>query len=189
MIWLHLIASKRIGHWTKTRRLFARFSGPESSIHTRYSADFTITTSSFRFSVHRTPTRCLSQDPQDHGRDPDRYSCRTARTSVCDAGQRTGSAECAHSFSRAFGEQATVTTRVVTVRKHGAISSRSETSRNISGSLSGRVRGRSDIRYSQRARVFHEFDGDYYTRDNHHQPPSCPPRLSAPIRGGPDGRR
>ena len=44
--------SERIGHWTKTRRPFARFSGPESSVHTRYSADFIITTSGFRFSVH-----------------------------------------------------------------------------------------------------------------------------------------
>jgi hypothetical protein len=47
-----ITTSERIGHWTKTRRPFARFSGLESSVHTRYSADFIITTSGFRFSVH-----------------------------------------------------------------------------------------------------------------------------------------
>jgi hypothetical protein len=44
--------SERIGHWTKMRRSLARFSGLESSVHRRYSADFIITTSGFRFSVH-----------------------------------------------------------------------------------------------------------------------------------------
>jgi hypothetical protein len=34
------------------RRSLARFSGLESSVHTQYSADFIITTSAFRFSVH-----------------------------------------------------------------------------------------------------------------------------------------
>jgi hypothetical protein len=38
--------------WTKTRRFLARFSRPESSVHTRYLVDFTITTSGFRFLVH-----------------------------------------------------------------------------------------------------------------------------------------
>ena len=46
-----ITTSERIGHWTKTRRPFARFSGLESSVHTRYSADFIITTSGVRFSV------------------------------------------------------------------------------------------------------------------------------------------
>jgi hypothetical protein len=43
---------ERIGHWAKTRRLLARFSGPEASVHSRYLVDFTITTSEFWFSVH-----------------------------------------------------------------------------------------------------------------------------------------
>src|SRR6266850_6686334 len=37
-----------------TRRFLARFSGLESSVHTRYTADFIITMSAFRFSVHTT---------------------------------------------------------------------------------------------------------------------------------------
>jgi hypothetical protein len=44
--------AERIGHWTKTRRLLARFSAPEASVHTRYLVDFTITTSGYKFSVH-----------------------------------------------------------------------------------------------------------------------------------------
>jgi hypothetical protein len=40
------------------RRFLARFSGLESSVHTRYLADF-ITTSGFRFSVH-TPAMSVS---------------------------------------------------------------------------------------------------------------------------------
>src|ERR1019366_1495 len=44
--------SEHIGRWIKMRRSLARFSGLESSVHTRYSADFIITTSAFRFSVH-----------------------------------------------------------------------------------------------------------------------------------------
>src|SRR5258707_188118 len=46
--------SEHIDHWIKMRRSLARFSGLESSVHTRYSADFIITTSAFRFSVHTT---------------------------------------------------------------------------------------------------------------------------------------
>ena len=38
----------------KDRRSLARFSGLES-VHTRYSADFIITTSAFRFSVQSCP--------------------------------------------------------------------------------------------------------------------------------------
>lgn len=48
---------ERIGHWTKMRRFLARFSGLESSVHTRSSAGFTITTSGFRFSVHTREPR------------------------------------------------------------------------------------------------------------------------------------
>jgi hypothetical protein len=44
-----ITTSERIGHWTKTRRFLARFSRPESSIHTRYLVDFTITTSGLGF--------------------------------------------------------------------------------------------------------------------------------------------
>ena len=47
-----ITTSERIGHWTRTRRFLARFSGPEASVHPRYLVDFTITTSGFRFSVH-----------------------------------------------------------------------------------------------------------------------------------------
>jgi hypothetical protein len=47
------------GHWIKMRRSLARFSGPESLNHARYSADFIITTSGFRFSVHTGATRLL----------------------------------------------------------------------------------------------------------------------------------
>ena len=46
------MTSGRIGHWTKMRQSFARFSGLESSVHTRYSAGFITTTFAFRFSVH-----------------------------------------------------------------------------------------------------------------------------------------
>ena len=44
--------SGHIGHWIKMRRSLARFSALESSVRTRYSADFIITTPGFRFSVH-----------------------------------------------------------------------------------------------------------------------------------------
>jgi transposase len=44
-----ITTSEGIGHWTKTRRFLARFSGPESSVHTRYLVDFTITTSGIGF--------------------------------------------------------------------------------------------------------------------------------------------
>src|SRR5208282_573580 len=39
-------------HWRKMLRSLARYSGPESLIHTRSLADFITTTSGFRFSVH-----------------------------------------------------------------------------------------------------------------------------------------
>jgi hypothetical protein len=42
------------------RRSLARFSGLESSVHTRYSADFIITTFAFRFSVHTGDERARS---------------------------------------------------------------------------------------------------------------------------------
>ena len=44
--------SERTGRWAKMPRSLARFSGPESLIHTRSLADFITTTSGFRFSVH-----------------------------------------------------------------------------------------------------------------------------------------
>jgi transposase InsO family protein len=47
-----ITTSERIGRWTKTRRPLARFSGLESSDHRRYSADFIIIMSGFRFSIH-----------------------------------------------------------------------------------------------------------------------------------------
>src|SRR5437588_3611916 len=46
--------SEHIGHWIKMRRSLARFSALESSVRTRYSADFIITTPGSRFSVHTT---------------------------------------------------------------------------------------------------------------------------------------
>jgi hypothetical protein len=44
--------SEHIGHWIKMRRSLARFSALESSVRTRNSADFIITTPGSRFSVH-----------------------------------------------------------------------------------------------------------------------------------------
>ena len=44
--------SEHIGHWIKMRRSLARFSALESSVRTRYSAAFIITTPGSRFSVH-----------------------------------------------------------------------------------------------------------------------------------------
>lgn len=45
--------SERIGRCTRMRRFFVRFNRPESFVHTRSSAGFTIITSGFEFSVHR----------------------------------------------------------------------------------------------------------------------------------------
>jgi hypothetical protein len=47
-----ITASERIGHWTKTRQPFARFSGPEASNPSPSLADSIAITSGFRFSVH-----------------------------------------------------------------------------------------------------------------------------------------
>src|SRR5258706_3754194 len=44
--------SERIGLCTRMRRFLVRFIRPESFVHTRSSAGFTITTSGFEFSVH-----------------------------------------------------------------------------------------------------------------------------------------
>src|SRR5450759_2586523 len=44
--------SERIGLCTRMRRFLDRFIRPESFVHTRSSAGFTITTSEFKFSVH-----------------------------------------------------------------------------------------------------------------------------------------
>src|ERR1019366_1804099 len=46
--------SERIGLCTRMRRFLVRFIRPESFVHTRSSAGFTITTSGFKFSVHTT---------------------------------------------------------------------------------------------------------------------------------------
>src|SRR5664280_296644 len=56
----HRAGFRRYWRWKSRRECLdhivvfgeARFSGLESSVHTRYSADFIITTSGFRFSVH-----------------------------------------------------------------------------------------------------------------------------------------
>jgi hypothetical protein len=44
--------SERIGHRARMRRFLARFIRPDSFVHTRSSAGFTITTPEFEFSVH-----------------------------------------------------------------------------------------------------------------------------------------
>src|SRR4030081_3637457 len=47
---------EHIGHWIRMRQSLARFSGPESSPQIRSLADFIVTTSEFKFSVH-TPNQ------------------------------------------------------------------------------------------------------------------------------------
>jgi hypothetical protein len=59
--------SERIGHCTKMRQFLARFSVPESSGLTRFSAGFITTTFGFRFSVH-TPSRERSETRWKHRR-------------------------------------------------------------------------------------------------------------------------
>src|SRR5664280_714814 len=54
--------SERIGLCTRMRRFLVRFIRPESFVHTRSSAGFTITTSEFKFSVHTTSTRLRDLD-------------------------------------------------------------------------------------------------------------------------------
>src|SRR5665647_2013142 len=44
--------SEHIGHWTKTRRSLARFSGLESLVHTRSLADSITITFEFRFALY-----------------------------------------------------------------------------------------------------------------------------------------
>jgi hypothetical protein len=59
-----ITTSERIGHWAKTRRFLARFSGREASVHSRYLVDFTITTSGcfgFRY-THQAMAKRLSMD-------------------------------------------------------------------------------------------------------------------------------
>src|SRR5262249_49667780 len=46
--------SERTGRWTRMHRPFVPFSVPESSTHTRSSADCITITFGFRFSVHTT---------------------------------------------------------------------------------------------------------------------------------------
>src|SRR3979409_1723601 len=43
---------EHIGHWIMMRQSLARFSEPESSPQIRSWADFVVTTSEFKFSVH-----------------------------------------------------------------------------------------------------------------------------------------
>src|SRR5260370_28079914 len=60
--------SERIGRCTRMRRFFVRFNRPESFVHTRSSAGFTIITSGFEFSVHTAddcPLLALSLLPAD----------------------------------------------------------------------------------------------------------------------------
>jgi hypothetical protein len=64
--------SEHIGHWIKMRRSLARFSALESSVRTRYSADFIITTPGSRFSVHTASESWLIR----------LRSCRTTRRST-----------------------------------------------------------------------------------------------------------
>ena len=47
--------SERIGRCTRMRRFIVEFNRPESFVHTRSSAAFTIITSGFEFSVHTAP--------------------------------------------------------------------------------------------------------------------------------------
>src|SRR5258707_8593567 len=54
-------ASERIDLCAKMRRFRGRSNGPESFVHTRYSADFTIITSEFEFSVHTGIARSLAR--------------------------------------------------------------------------------------------------------------------------------
>src|SRR5712691_6824266 len=58
--------SERIGRCTRMRRFFVRFNKPESFVHTRSSAGFTIITSGFEFSVH-TRENLLWGAPRIHG--------------------------------------------------------------------------------------------------------------------------
>src|SRR5262245_12244184 len=44
--------SERVGRCTRMRRFIARFNRPESFVHTRSSAGFTIITYGFEFSVY-----------------------------------------------------------------------------------------------------------------------------------------
>src|ERR1700738_2467938 len=55
-----------IGHWIKMRRSLAEFSEPESSFHTRSSADFITITCGFRFSVHTRGRSSGSADRDAH---------------------------------------------------------------------------------------------------------------------------
>ena len=48
-------SAERIDPWIRMRRFLARFSKPETFVHTPSSADFITTTSGFRFSVHTGP--------------------------------------------------------------------------------------------------------------------------------------
>ena len=51
---------EHIGHWIKMRQSLARFSEPESSPQIRSWADFVVTTSEFKFSVHTTRNKHLN---------------------------------------------------------------------------------------------------------------------------------
>src|SRR5258707_10934260 len=58
-----LAPSERIGRCTRMLRFFVRFNRPESFVHTRSSAGFTIITSGFEFSVHTPPQLAVAIIP------------------------------------------------------------------------------------------------------------------------------
>src|SRR5260221_9940157 len=75
--------SEHIGHWIKMPRSLARFSALESSVRTRYSAGFIITTPGFRFSVHtgrQVPLRPLWR--RDQQVEPDSADSSVVEPSV-----------------------------------------------------------------------------------------------------------
>jgi hypothetical protein len=69
--------SEHIGHWIKMRPSLARFSGPESFIHTRSWEGFITTTSAFRFLVHTGVSRLF--------RRPSRTGLRCGSNSLASA--------------------------------------------------------------------------------------------------------
>ncbi len=85
---------ERTDDWTKMRRPFAPFSGPETSHHTRFSAGFITIMCGFRFTVHMGLNHCCDTSirrpassirPDMIGRDSrrcDRYHRPTGRKSL-----------------------------------------------------------------------------------------------------------
>jgi hypothetical protein len=95
--------SERIGRCTRMRRFLVRSNGPESFVHTRYSADFTIITSGFEFSVHTgIPTSYRAHDAEwgerfFHLTDPDDHELSFARPLLNSSSKRLP-------FQEALGE-------------------------------------------------------------------------------------